>query len=135
MYFRCRLCPEHARCDRCRTLLNIQRSNERADVRARLLARAIIRLACLNHPPDDDPWLLAEDEYSADGRIDYQAVLVATYGARAVSLTVAERELAAAAIIRRGGTVREVCMRLGLPSVIPEDTDLGNPMRGRRNRE
>jgi hypothetical protein len=58
-----------------------------------------------------DAWLLPED-----GVTDYTAVETAADGQRRVRLTMAERVAAASYILVSGGSVRNVCRRLGLPA-------------------
>jgi hypothetical protein len=52
-------------------------------------------------------WVLPED-----GIVDWMAVEIAASGVRRVRLTVQERTLAAALILRRGGSAWEVARRL-----------------------
>jgi hypothetical protein len=59
--------------------------------------------------PVRHPWVLADD-----GLIDMVAVDIAARGARPVALTPAERQLAAARILARGGTPYLVAKRLRL---------------------
>ena len=63
-----------------------------------------------------DKTLLADD-----GLEDEVAVDIAVSGERRVRLTARERLLAAMAILKNGGTVRDVCVRLGLPAIVSED--------------